>query len=333
MTNKSTAVFGTVFSERMTVAKYAEGTWGNPQTVPYEDLKLSPAAHVLHYASTCFEGLKAHKHENGDVRIFRLDRHVMRLLASAEALSMPAPSAELLTQLIQDAVNVADEIPVTPGALYIRPTMLGVTPNIGSAAAPPDDVLLYVITSPVGDYFGGKDVTLRILINDTQPRSTPQLGFAKTGGNYAAAMGPIQAAKRQFNADQVLFCPDGDVQETGAANFLLIRDGHILTKPLDPSFLHGVTRDSLLTIAKQMGYQVEERNFKVSELLEWAKTGEAALSGTAAILSSVGTLIYDGIEHRVGDGGVGTNTAKLRKALVDVQAGRVPDKHNWLTAP
>ena len=284
----------------MTVSQYSDGAWGPAQTVPYADLKLSPAAHVLHYASTCFEGLKAHKHENGEVRIFRLDRHVARMQASARALSMPVPSEELLTQLIREAVKQADEIPVTPGALYIRPTMLGTTPNIGSAAAPPDDVLLYVITSPVGDYFGGKDVSLRILVNDTQPRSTPQLGFAKTGGNYAAAMGPIQEAKRQFKADQVLFCPDGDVQETGAANFLLVRDGHILTKPLDPSFLHGVTRDSVLTIAKDLGYEVEERNFKVSELLEWVSTGEAALSGTAAILSSVGTLIYEG--YRISGG-------------------------------
>ncbi|MEM7281288.1 MAG: aminotransferase class IV, partial [Pseudomonadota bacterium] len=278
MTTKSTSVFGTVFSSQMTIAQYAHGQWSEPRTVPYGELTLSPAAHVLHYASTCFEGLKAHKQENGDVRIFRLDRHVKRMIASATALAMPTPSEELLTELIVNAVNSADEIPVTPGSLYIRPTMLGTTANIGSAAAPPGDISLFVITSPVGDYFGGKDVSLRILVNDTQPRSTPQLGFAKTGGNYAAAMGPIQNAKRDYNADQVLFCPEGDVQETGAANFLLIRDDAILTKPLDESFLHGVTRDSVLTIAKDLGYKVEEKNFGVKDMLEWVKTGEAALS-------------------------------------------------------
>jgi branched-chain amino acid aminotransferase len=154
--------------------------------------------------------------------------------------------------------------------------------------------------------------------------------MVKTGGNYAAAMGPTLAAKRQYGVDQVLFCPGGEVQETGAANFLLIRDGKILTRSLDSSFLHGVTRDSLLRMAPSMGYAVEERVFTVEEMLDWAKDGEAALSGTAAVLAGVGTLVLDGREHKVGSGDVGPNTRKLRAQLVGIQQGEIPDTHGWL---
>jgi branched-chain amino acid aminotransferase len=152
----------------------------------------------------------------------------------------------------------------------------------------------------------------------------------KTGGNYAAALGPTLAARASHKVDQVLFCPDGEVQETGAANFLAIRDGHILTRSLDSTFLHGVTRDSLLEVAADLGYEIEERVFTIDELLEWAKTGEAALSGTAAVLSGIGTLVRGQEEHRVGSGAIGPNTQRLRAALVAIQQGTSPDRHGWL---
>jgi branched-chain amino acid aminotransferase len=144
-------------------------------------------------------------------------------------------------------------------------------------------------------------------------------------------MGPTLAARDEHKVDQVLFCPGGSVQETGAANFLLIREGHILTRSLDSTFLHGVTRDSLLAMAREMGFKVEERQFDVAEMLEWVKTGEAALSGTAAVLAGVGTLVHRGKEHRVGSGDVGPVTQKLRSALVAIQTGEAPDKHGWIT--
>jgi branched-chain amino acid aminotransferase len=128
----------------------------------------------------------------------------------------------------------------------------------------------------------------------------------------------------------VLFCPGGQVQETGAANFLLIRERNLLTRSLDSTFLHGVTRDSLLTLARDSGYEVAERAFDVLEMLEWVRTGEAALSGTAAVLAGVGTLIYRGQEHRVGTGEVGPLTRQLRTQLIAVQQGNAPDRHGWL---
>jgi branched-chain amino acid aminotransferase len=143
-------------------------------------------------------------------------------------------------------------------------------------------------------------------------------------------MGPTLSARAKYQADQVLFCPDGQVQETGAANFLLIRDGELLTRALDSTFLHGVTRDSLLTLARDQGYAVSERVLSVSEMLEWVKSGEAALSGTAAVLAGVGTLIYRGTEHRVAGGEVGPLTRALRAQLVAIQQGEAPDRHGWL---
>ncbi|MDP9065849.1 MAG: aminotransferase class IV, partial [Pseudomonadota bacterium] len=189
-----------------------------------------------------------------------------------------------------------------------------------------------VMASPVWDYFAGGMKPLRILVDAQHTRSAAQMGMVKTGGNYAAALGPTLAARREHQVDQVLFCPGGEVQETGAANFLLLRDGRLLTRSLDSTFLHGVTRDSLITLARDGGAVVEERVFNVDEMLEWVKHGEAALSGTAAVLAGVGTLIYAGRDHRVGDGDVGPLTRSLRSRLVAIQQGEAPDVHGWLQA-
>ena len=137
--------------------------------------------------------------------------------------------------------------------------------------------------------------------------------------------------RKRFGVDQVLFCPDGDVQETGAANFLLISDQEVITKPLDSSFLHGMTRDSILKLAADNGYEVNERAIHVDELLQLVKTHEAALSGTAACLSPVGSLVYKGEHINVRDGTAGPNTARLQKALQDIQYGYAPDDQGWLT--
>lgn len=137
-------------------------------------------------------------------------------------------------------------------------------------------------------------------------------------------------AKEKYGIDQILFCPSGDVQETGASNFILIDDNTLVTKPLNDAFLHGVTRDSVLSIAAELGYDVQKRDFTVEELLEWTEHGEAALTGTAAVLAGVGTLIYEGKEYQLGDGSTGANTRKLRKALVDIQQGSAMESHGWI---
>ncbi len=329
---KPAAKFGTVFCKQMTIANSSNGQWGEIALQPVQPLSLHPAAHVLHYSSTIFEGMKAYRWADGQVRIFRLDRHLERMRQSAEAMCLPFPGVEMVRKAIFKVVDaVRGEIPGLPESLYIRPCLMGTSPDIGAAALPSTDACLFVLVSPVGDYFAGGLRPLRLLVADKTMRTTTQMGRVKTGGNYAAALRVTMEARKEYGVDQVLFCPDGDVQETGAANFLLIDDKRILTKALDPTFLHGVTRDSLLTLARDMGYQVEERPFTVDELLERSASSEAALSGTAAVLSPVGELVCHGKTYKMGNGEVGPNAMKLRKALTDVQGGLAEDRHGWLT--
>jgi len=324
--------FGTEFCDHFVIARYADGAWQAPSLEPLAPLPMHPAAHVFHYASTCFEGFKAYRWQDGHGRIFRLKDHVARMQKSAHSMRLPVPDAELLANMVVDLVahQLAD-IPEPPSSLYLRPTLIGTLQNIGAAAAPSTEATLFVIASPVGDYFAGGSATLKLLVDDQRSRTTEQLGSTKTGGNYAAALGPTLAAKEKYGVDQVLFCPDGDVQETGAANFLLISDDEIITKPLDTSFLHGMTRDSILKLGAELGYTVNERNFTVQELLRGVSKFEAVLSGTAACLSPVGALVYNGEEIRVRDGEPGPNSARLQKALQDIQYGLAEDTHGWLT--
>ena len=290
--------FGSVLASHMAVASYQDGRWSSTEIKPVGPIELSPAAHVLHYASTCFEGFKAFRRADGSVHIFRMDQHIRRMRQSARLLVLPEPDPVQLADMVRAVIaRCREAVPEAPGALYLRPILFGTTANIGAAATPAADALLLVLASPVWDYFAGGMKPLRILVDDEHTRSAAQMGMVKTGGNYAAAMGPTLAARAKYQVDQVLFCPGGEVQETGAANFLLLRDGHLLTRSLDTTFLHGVTRDSLITLARDNGYEVSERIFHVNEMLEWVKTGEAALSGTAAVLAGVGTLIYRGSER------------------------------------
>ena len=324
--------FGTVLAPTMVVSKYRDGKWTPMDARPVGPLDIHPAAHVLHYASTCFEGFKAYRWADGSVNVFRMDRHIERLRQSARALVLPEPDAAQLSQMIRATIDQnRKDVPEAPGALYMRPLLFGTTPNIGAAATPADEATLVVLASPVWDYFAGGMKPLRIYVEDVNSRTASQTGRVKTGGNYAAALGPTLEARKQFKADQVLFAPGGEVQETGAANFLLIKKGKILTRSLDSTFLHGVTRDSLLTMARDDGYAVDERVFNVSEMLEWSRNGEAALSGTAAVLAGVGVLIHHGKEYQLSGGEVGPTTQELRQKLVAIQRGEIADHHGWIT--
>ena len=323
--------FGTVLTSHMAVATYQNGRWSPSEVKPVAPIELSPAAHVLHYASTCFEGFKAYRRADGSIHVFRMERHIQRMRQSARQLVLPEPDAAQLADMVRAVIHrCRDAVPEAPGALYLRPVLFGTTANIGAAATPAAEASLIVLASPVWDYFAGGAKPLRILVDDENTRSAAQMGMVKTGGNYAAALGPTLSARAKYQVDQVLFCPGGQVQETGAANFVLIRKGELLTRGLDSSFLHGVTRDSLLMLARDLGYKVSERVFDVQEMLEWVKTGEAALSGTAAVLAGVGTLIYRGTEYRVADGDVGPITRSLREQLVAIQRGVALDRHGWL---
>ncbi|HXQ31861.1 MAG TPA: branched-chain amino acid aminotransferase [Steroidobacteraceae bacterium] len=331
-TTPQNAPFGSILTDVMAIAWFHRGEWRPHTLKAVGPIEIHPAAHALHYGSECFEGFKAYKWADGSVHVFRMDRHIERLRQSARALVLPEPDAGQVAQMVTEVIDrCRSAVPDAPGALYLRPLLFGTMANIGAASTPTDEACLVVLASPVWDYFAGGARPLRIYLEEHATRCASRLGVVKTGGNYAAALGPTLAARAQHKADQVLFCPGGEVQETGAANFLAIRDGEILTRGLDSTFLHGVTRDSLLRMAPDLGFKVDERIFTIAELLAWVTTGEAALSGTAAVLSGVGTLIRGREEFRVGSGAIGPNTQTLRAALLAIQHGTAPDRHGWLT--
>ena len=326
--------FGTILCDWMTTARADGGPYvygGSPE--PYGDFTISPSAHVLHYGSAIFEGLKAHRQRDGSLAVFRLDSHVERMVSSAALLRLPGIEKETLRQMVIDAVEAnSTEVPDPPGSLYIRPTLIGTEPDIGAAARPTRSALLYVVNSPVGDYFKGGVRPLTLLVETSMPRTVPQFGMVKCGANYAMALGvTLDSMAANEAIDQVLFATGGDITETGAANFFLADDERVITRRLDESFLHGVTRASVIELAQHLGYGVEERTIAPDELVEWAERGEAFLSGTAAVLAPVGTMLYDGMTLTVGDGSPGANTMRLRQALVDIQVGAAPDPFGWRT--
>ena len=327
--------FGSLFGPAMTVATLSDdGTYdygGSAQ--PLENFSMHPGTHVLHYASACFEGLKAHRQAGGSLAIFRLDDHVRRMVQSVAKLRMAVPDEAMLRSMMVDSVEAnATSTPEPPGSLYIRPTLVGTMLNIGAAAAPSSEGLLYVICSPVGDYFAGGMRPLTVYVETTTPRTTPQFGMVKSGANYVMALGPTLDAKAAFGADQVLFGTGDDVTETGASNFFLTDHERLVTRQLDDSFLHGITRDSIIKLAADLGYSIEERALTVSELADWAERGgEVFLSGTAAVVAPVGTMVINGRPISVGDGQPGPNTLKLRDALTAIQLGDAPDPHSWRT--
>lgn len=324
--------FGTVFMPEMIVSRFDDG-WSSPEIVACEALNLHPGAHVFHYASTCFEGLKAFRQTDGAIALFRPEMNVARFAQSSALLALPDIDQAVVLKMIEDIVaRFADDVPAAPASMYVRPTHIGTEPAIGKAAAPSDTSLLYVMLSPVGDYFASGEAALRVLLDTEGVRCGADHGMVKGGGNYASALKHIRRAAHEYRADQVLFCPEGFAQETGAANFVLMQGGELITKALDDSFLHGVTRDSILTLARTSGLKVVERELSVDELLERAAKpdAEAGLTGTAAVVAAIGTLIHDGKDHVVGSGKPGPVLRGLRETLNAIQWGDKPDAHNWV---
>ena len=325
--------FGTRFLSQMAISHFNKA-WGEEEFVASDSLVLHPGAHVFHYASTCFEGLKAFRQADGGVALFRMDKNIARFAQSSQLLCLPEIDQTQTARMITSGVaKFRDEVPAAPASLYIRPTHIGTEAAIGKAASPSDTSCQYILFSPVGDYFAGGEANLRILLDETGVRCGPDHGMVKGGGNYASALKHIQRAAAEHQADQVLFCPDGDVQETGAANFILVDGNEIITKSLDESFLHGVTRDSLLTLARDNGFDVQERELSVTELIERAANPdcEAGLTGTAAVVAAVGSLIHNGKQYTVGSGKPGERIRQMRDELNAIQWGTAEDRYGWLT--
>lgn len=327
----SASAFGRSFGDIMAECDFVDGRWQAVQVHPLRPLSLHPATHALHYASACFEGIKAFRHADGGLRIFRMDRHIARFQMTARGLHLPVPPTEKLAGMLTEVVQQNGKwIPEPPGALYLRPTLFGTDVNVGGVTEPSQNAKMMVLACPVRDYFAAAEGTFTLQIVEDRQRAVPGIAGIKAAANYASALGPIMAARQNFGAHQVLFCPDDDVQETGTSNFFLIDDKSLLTKPIDEQFLPGITRDSLLRLAEDLGYDVIEQNFNPGTILDWIKYGEAALCGTAAVLTPVAAFVYRDKRYPVtGDGG---HVARLKQALLDIQFGRSEDRFGWLSA-
>lgn len=332
--------FGRHYTDFMVHARWTEQNgWGEAEVIPFGPVQLSPAAAVLHYGQEIFEGLKAFRHADGSVWTFRPERNAERMQRSARRLALPElPVEDFLASLT--AAVAADE-PWVPEAtseesLYLRPFMFASEEFLGVRASHCVDY--YVISSPAGPYFPRGVQPLVVWISDEYARAgAGGTGAAKCGGNYASSL----LAKREAaenGADEVMFLDSethSSIDELSGMNvFAVTADGRLLTPSLTGSILEGVTRDSILRLAADRGLDVVEQQLVMSEVLGQIDRGEITemfAAGTAAVINPIGELRARGGSWTVGDGGSGEITLALRTELTDIQYGRTPDRHGWLT--
>ncbi|MDY0212194.1 MAG: branched-chain amino acid aminotransferase [Desulfuromonadaceae bacterium] len=330
-------VFGKEFTNRMFTMPYDKGLgWHSPKIEPYGPLTLDPAALVLHYAQEIFEGLKAFRRQDGSIALFRPRDNFERFNLSARRMCMPELDVDFCLKALQKLLKLEQEwIPHTEGtSLYIRPTMIATEAVLG--VKPADQYLFYVILSPVAAYYKGGLNPVKIWVSDEYVRVAPGgTGEAKTGGNYASSLcAATQAAKQGY--DQVLWLDGIErkyIEEVGSMNICFVYDNKIVTSPLHGTILNGITRRSILTLATEMGYTIEERALSIDEVLEGAESGrlqEAFGTGTAAVVSPVGHLTYRDKTVSIGGGKTGELTMKLYDTLTGIQYGRIEDSHNWV---
>jgi branched-chain amino acid aminotransferase len=327
--------FGTIFTDHMFVADFQEEKgWYDPRIEPYGPIRLDPAAAVLHYAQAIFDGLKAFRGQDGRVRLFRPQKHIERLNHSAKRLCIPAIDPQLALQSLVTLVKLEQEwVPSSVGtALYVRPVVIASEPFLG--VRPAKSYIYYVILSPVGAYYPEGLNPVKIRVEDQHVRATPGMGAAKTGGNYAAS---LYAAEEAHHAGftQVLWLDARErrwVDEVGTMNIMFRIGDEVVTPPLTGTILPGVTRDSTLTLMREWGLRVSERQVAIDEVLEAARGGrlrEAWGTGTAAVISPVGELAYKGERILINGGRIGELAQRLYQAIVDVQYARVPDTRGW----
>ena len=329
--------FGKIFTDHMFVMNYTEGKgWHDPRIEPFHNISLSPAAMVYHYGQEMFEGLKAYKGPDGNVYLFRPDMNAKRTNATNDRLVIPQLPVEDFVQAVAAVVDVdRDWVPTEPGtSLYIRPFIIATDEFLG--VAPSKTYLFMVILSPSGAYYESGLAPVGIWIEDEYVRAVRGgIGFAKTGGNYAASLIAQQKA-HDAGYSQVLWLDGVErkyIEEVGAMNIFFKIAGKIVTPSLNGSILPGITRNSVLQLCRDWGYEVEERRISVDELIEAQKNGtleEVFGTGTAAVISPVGKLRYVDEVMTIGDGGIGPVSQKLYDTVTGIQTGKVADPYgNW----
>jgi branched-chain amino acid aminotransferase len=328
--------FGKVFTDHMVLMEYEEGRgWHSPRVVPYGSLTMDPATSVLHYGQAVFDGLKAFRGADGQVRLFRAQRHAERLNRSCAALCIPEMDAGLIRRSFEAIVAADHEwVPRSPGtSLYIRPTVVATEVQLG--VHPAHRYTYFVICSPVGSYYKEGVKPVRILATDKYVRAVQGgLGEAKTAANYAASLSAQRDAERQ-GYTQVLWLDAIErrwIDEVGTMNIMLRIGDEVITPPLGGTILDGVTRNSALALMRDWGVRVSERRISIEEVMQAGQDGslrEMWGTGTAAVVSPVGELGYRDQRIVIGGGQTGELTQRLYDAITAIQYGRAPDPHGW----
>ena len=335
--NQDNLGFGNYFTDHMFMMDYTEGTgWHDARIVPYAPIPMDPATMVLHYAQETFEGLKAYRDPNGNITLFRPEMNARRMINSNRRICMAELPEEMFVEAVEAIVKYEqDWIPTAKDtSLYIRPFMFASEAGVG--VHPAKTYTFIIILSPVGNYYPEGVNPVKIWVEDEYVRAVKGgTGFTKCGGNYAASIA-AQVKAESHGYTQVLWL-DGVhrkyVEEVGTMNVMFVIDGKVVTAPLEGSVLPGVTRDSIIHILKDWGYEVEERELSIDELMAAGRNGkltEAFGTGTAAVISPVGQLYYKGEEVIINDFKTGDLTQKLYDTLTGIQWGRLEDKYGWV---
>lgn len=329
--------FGTIFTDYMFNMDYnPQDGWHNPRIEPYASIDMDPATMVLHYGQGVFEGLKAYRTETGAVQLFRPRDNFKRMNNSSHLLCIPEIDEDFALDALKELLTIEkDWVPSAPGtSLYIRPTIIATDPFLGVRAS--HTYRFFIILSPVGAYYAEGFNPVKIWVTRNHVRAVRGgVGEAKTPGNYAASLYAAEQAHKH-GYTQVLWLDGIEqeyIEEVGAMNIFFVINGELITPMLNGSILPGITRDSVMGLAKRWGIKVSERKISISEVIDVHASGkldEIFGSGTAAVISPVGEIKYGDTVITVSDGKVGAMAKKFYKELTDIQYGKTKDPAGWI---
>lgn len=325
--------FGKLFSDHMFISDYENGMWGDSRIIPYGPIPMSPSMSALHYGQAIFEGMKAYKNEKGEVFLFRPLDNAKRINISAERMAMPSIPVEIFMEGLKQLVALdKDWVPDTDGSsLYIRPFIVGTDEFIG--VKPSDDYRFYIITSPAGKYY---NEPVKVLVETNYIRAVEGgVGYVKASGNYGRSLFPTKLAQ-QRGYQQIIWTDARNhryLEESGTMNLMIVIDDVLITPPVGDTILAGITRDSVLTLARDWKMKVQERKISIDEVIEAHKAGtleEAFGTGTAATIAHISTIGFEGKDYVLPpvQGRIFSN--RVAQELDNIRKGRSEDKHNWM---
>ena len=325
--------FGRIFSDHMFVADFSDGQWSDARIVPYKDLSLSPATSAIHYGQSIFEGMKAYKNEDGETLLFRPTDNIKRLNISAERMCMPDVPEDLFYDGLKQLLDIdKDWIPSAEDtSLYIRPFMFSTDNYIG--VKPSDKYKFMIFTTPVGGYYT-EPVKVKVETHYTRSASGG-VGFAKAAGNYASSLYPAKLAQKE-GYHQLVWTDAKEhkyIEESGTMNIMFVIGDKLITPATSDSILDGITRDSVLILARDWGYTVEERKVSVDEVVEAATSGnlkEAFGTGTAATIAQISIFNHKGIDYELPSIESREFSNRVSSYLQDIKRGKIEDSHGWI---